>query len=199
MGSIRKSGINVARSFDVEFSALRAGQEACERRHISPRIRFPAMFSGSHLGLTLFRGWNPILSAACSSVQRLLIRRPLAFHWVQLQEEQGAGHFLYSLGEHCRYAGVAAGHSRRVMILVTQEEARDLVGQIDGIVNEAERLSSEACLVCGAHTFRRKYFGRELPLCLHHQPELLDRCGEEGLESVWRHSIEWEASGDWKG
>jgi len=157
------------------------------------------MFSGDHLRLTLFRGWNPILLVVCASVERLLVGQPLRFRWVQLQEEEGVGHFLYSLGEYSRYAVEAAGQSRRAMILVTQEEAGDLARAIDGIVNEAERLSSEACLVCGARTARRKYFGRELPLCLLHQPELLSVRGEEGLESVWRHSIEWEDSGRLRG
>jgi len=195
MGSSRQSTFNLTSSFEFDFAARCAPNELRSRRHISPRFRFPTMFSGDHLGLTLFRGWNPILSAACASIERLLIREPLAFHWVQLHEELGVGYFLYSLGEHCRYAVETVARSRRVMIVVTQEEARGLARAIDGIVNEAERLSSEACLVCGARTIRRKYFGRELPLCFRHQPELLDLHDEEGLEGVWRHSIEWEASG----
>lgn len=109
------------------------------------------------------------------------------------------GRFLYSVGEHCRYAVETDGHSRRVMILVTQDEAGDLVKAIDEIVNEAERLSSEACLVCGARTTRRTYFGRELPLCSHHQPDLISVRGEEGLQSVWRHAIEWEDLGHREG
>ncbi len=47
-------------------------------------------------------------------------------------------------------------------------------------------------MVCGAPSKRRNYFGRELPLCDRHHPEFLNRCGEEGLEGLWREAIEWE-------
>lgn len=198
MGPSRQSTFD-AQSFKIDLATWRMAETFRSKRHLSPRVRFPIMFSGDHLGLTLFRGWNPILTTACGSIERLLSQQELPFHWVQLQEEQGVGCFLYSLGKHCRYAIQAAGHSRRVMILTTQEEARDLSKAIDAIVNEAERLSSEACLVCSARTARRKYFGRELPLCLRHSPELLSLPGEEGLEGVWRRAIEWEAPGRWKG
>lgn len=184
-----------ARPVGVDILAWRAVRALGAGRYVSPRLRFPAMFDGLHLGLTLYRGWNLILLSACASVSRLLVQQPLAFRWVQLQEEDGVGRFLYSLGEHCRYAVEVAGRSRRVMILVTQDEARELATAIDGIVNEAERLSSEACLICGARTARRLYFGRELPLCLLHQPEVLNAPAEEGLEGVWRHAIDWEQPG----
>ena len=161
-----------ALAIEVAFVAWRQTMERRARRPASPRAAFPGMFSGQHLGMTLFRGWNPILMAACGAVERVLARRTLPFHWAQLLEEDGFGRFLYSLGEHSRYVLEVADQSRRVMLLTTQDDAGDLVGAIDGIVNEAERLSGEACLVCGARTARRLYFGRKLPLCLRHQPEI---------------------------
>ena len=183
------------RMIETAFVAWRPTMKLRARKFASPRAAFPGMFGGQHLGVTFYRGWNPILFAACVAVERVLAHRSLPFRWVQIQEEDGAGRFLYSLGEHSHYVVQVADRSRRVMLLIAQDEARDLTGAIDGIVNEAERLSCEACLVCGARTAGRLYFGQKLPLCLRHQPELLNLKGEEGLEGVWRHSVEWEQPG----
>ena len=183
------------RMIEAAFFAWRPTMDRRARYLASPRASFPEMFGGQHLGMTLYRGWNPILLAACVAVERLLAPRTLPFHWVQLQEDDGIGRFLYSLGEHSQYVVKVEDRSRRVMLLITQDDAGDFAGAIDRIVNEAERLSSEACLVCGACTARRMYFGRNLPLCLRHQPELLNLVGEEGLEGVWRRSVEWDEPG----
>lgn len=183
------------RMIEAALFAWRPTFERGTRYLASPRAAFPGMFGGQHLGMTLYRGWNPILLAACVAVERLLAHRSLPFHWVQLEEEDGIGRFLYSLGEHSQYVVKVEHRSRRVMLLITQDDAGDFAGAIDGIVNEAERLSCEACLVCGARTARRMYFGRNLPLCLRHQPELLNLASEEGLEGVWRRSVEWNEPG----
>lgn len=161
-------------------------------RPVSPKARFPAMFWGRHLGLTLYRGWNPILVAACGEIEHALSHSALTFHWVQIQEEDGAARLLYSLGERSRYVIELAPQSRRAMIVVTHDAADGLTKSIDRIVNEAERLTCESCMVCGVRTSRGLYFGRAFPLCPLHQPEMLNRRGEEGLEGLWRHSIEWE-------
>lgn len=182
------------RSIELEITSARyVSQVRSAARHTSPRARFPAMFWGPHLGLTLYRGWNPILAAACGEIEDVLSHSALAFHWVQIEEEAGVARFLYSLGERSRYVVELAHQSRRAMVHVTHDAADDLAGSIDRIVNEAERLTSESCMVCGARAVRAPYFGRELPLCPLHQPEKLNGQHEEGLEGLWRHSIEWEA------
>lgn len=180
-------------SIELEITYARyVSQVRSAARHASPRARFPAMFWGRHLGLTLYRGWNPILAAACGEIEHVLSHSALAFHWVQIEEEYGAARFLYSLGERSRYVIELTPQSRRAMIVVTHEAADGLTKSIDRIVNEAERLTCESCMVCGARTSRGLHFGRELPLCPLHQPEILNRRGEEGLEGLWRHAIEWE-------
>lgn len=181
-------------SIELDFSYVRSVARVRTAARHSPRALFPTMFWGRHLGLTLYRGWNPILTAACGEIERVLLSSALDFHWVQIQEEDGAANLLYSLGERSRYVVELAQQSRRAMVLVTHDAADDLARSIDRIVNEAERLTSGSCMVCGAPTMRASYFGRELPLCALHQPETLNRQREEGLEGLWRHSIEWEAT-----
>jgi hypothetical protein len=48
--------------------------------------RYPYMFSGDHIGWTLFRGWTPVLEAACERIDELLPSNKLAFRWVELSE-----------------------------------------------------------------------------------------------------------------
>jgi hypothetical protein len=181
----------VSRSVDVEIAGWSTSINRV-RQTLSPRIRYPLMFRGMHLGLTLFRGWNPILLSACTAIEQVTRCGGLAFHWVYLNESEGTGHFLYSLGEQYRYVVDAADQSRRATLAVTHVDATTATEAIDQIVAEAELMSSRACLVCGARAAKGDHFGRVLPLCLTHHPDLLNGAGEEGLQGVWRRSVEWE-------
>jgi len=158
----------------------------------SARSRFPAMFSGPHAGFTLYRGWNPILAAACDEIRRAVVRKGLGFRWVRIEEEDGVAALFYALGERSRFVIDLANSSRRAVVLNAHVRADELVRYIDCVVLDAERLSAEACMVCGVYSRRRNYFGRDLPLCERHQPELLNASDEEGLEGLWREAIEWE-------
>jgi hypothetical protein len=150
------------------------------------------MFGGPHAGITFYRGWDPILVTGCAGIQRAVVRKGLGFRWVQIQEEDGVAALFYALGERSRFVIDLAHPTRRAVVLNAHARADDLVRYIDGLVLEMERLSAEACMVCGARSVRRNYFGRELPLCDRHQPEFLNASGEEGLEGMWREAIEWE-------
>ena len=55
---------------------------------------YPYMFLGRSVGLTLFRGWTPILSRACRQIDELVVSRGLEFHWGVLQEEDGPACFV---------------------------------------------------------------------------------------------------------
>jgi hypothetical protein len=159
----------------------------------SIRSRFPYMFEGDHDGLTLFRGWSPILAKACEKIDQIVLESSLAFHWVLLQEENAAGRFMYALGWRPRYFVDLSGCSRRALVHPNRKALASIARRIDAVVWEAERLTSEACIVCGVRCEHKHYFGRELPLCKAHQPEHLNEFGEEGLQGVWRSSVEWEA------
>lgn len=164
------------------------------RRLRDIRLRFPYMFLGAHVGLTAFRGWSAIVGRACEEIDRIIDRK-VDFHWVLLQEESGVGRFVYALNDHSQYLVDAEGRSRRAFIRASYEALAPVEERINPIVWEAERLTAEACLICGARCGRGRYFGRDLPLCSRHQPEVINRFDEEGLEGIWRRSIEWEDAG----
>lgn len=150
---------------------------------------FPTMFVGPHLGIVLFRGWHQILRDAFLQIDKLRTERDCAFHWVRLDEEEGFACCLYSLGERTRYVVDAANGSRRAMRVVSNDEPTGLVAEIDAIIFDSERVTGESCIVCGTACQRASYFGRMLPLCERHHPDLVNEQREEGLEGVWRRAI----------
>ena len=150
---------------------------------------FPTMFAGPHLGLVLYRGWAQILFGAFGEIDRVLAGRTCAFHWVYLEEDGGFARCVYSLGERWRYVIDIQDRSRRALPLVTSDEPKDLVLRIDGIVFEMERLTGESCIICGAPATRESHFGRLLPLCCRHHPDLVNKREEAGLEGIWREAI----------
>lgn len=160
----------------------------CSRR---ARFRFSRMFSGWHLGLTFYRGWDQILAKACEDISRI-VPGDLDFHWVQLEERDGMLHLYYAVGERLQHVVEIEPPSRRVAAVSFYVPAGGLVQHIDAIVEEAERLSSEACIVCGLRAARAEYFGRTLPVCGLHRPCALNRGGEEGLAGLWRTAIDCE-------
>ena len=162
--------------------------------HPSLRTRYPYMFQGQHVGLTIFRGWSPILARACEQIDGMLVPERLGFHWVQLRSDQGAGFFLYLLGENRHFVVDLNGKTRRAMMVAAYDVANDLTIAIDQVVIEAERVAGTACMVCGARAEPTLHFGQELTLCACHAADDLNERGEEGLEGFWREAVEWEAS-----
>jgi len=155
------------------------------------RARFPYMFKGPHATIVLYRGWTPILGRACEHIDRIVAARGLEFHWICLDEEDGVARFIYAMNDRSRYLVDIEGRSRRALTHVNSEVLTGTTRRVDSIVLNAERMTSEACIVCGLRCHPSRYFGRLLPLCREHRPENINESSDDGLEKVWRLSIEW--------
>ena len=150
------------------------------------------MFQGPHMGLTLYRGWTPILTRACEQIDGMRGPEILGFRWVQLRSDRGLGMFVYLLGEYRDFVIDLREGTRRAMMVAAYDVANDLTIAIDKVVLEAERLAGTACMVCGALAEPTLHFGQELTLCASHAAGDLNERGEEGLEGFWREAVEWE-------
>ena len=175
----------------VRLPRLAGRVSASDRFSRRVRFRFFRMFSGWHLGLTFYRGWDRILARACEDISGIL-PGDLDFHWVQLEERDGMLHLYYTVGERVQHVVEIEPPSRSVAGISFFVPAGELVQHINATVDEAERLSGEACIVCGSRAERAEYFGRTLPVCGLHRPGDLNRGGEEGLAGLWRTAIDWE-------
>ncbi len=156
------------------------------------RMRYPYMFSGDHIGRTLFRGWTPVLEWVCERIDELLPSSKLEFRWVELGERDGVARFVYLLGERRHYVVDLERDSRRAMTVLALEPAREITLQIDEIIQEAELRTSTLCMVCARQCKPSLHYGRPLVLCKSHFPDFINEEVEEGLEGVWRCAIEWE-------
>lgn len=157
------------------------------------KARFPYMFEGRHAGLTFYRGWTPALSRVCEQIDDILPSGKHGFHWVQIGADQGSGLFVYVLGERQTLVADLQGSSRRALFIGTAEAgAAEISSKLDLLVLEAERVTSECCMVCGQRGNLSFHFGYGLTLCNAHPPGALNTCWEEGLQGFWRQAIEWE-------
>lgn len=156
------------------------------------RRRYPYMFSGDHIGRTLFRGWTSVLELVCERIDELLPSSKLEFRWVELGERDGIARFVYTLGERRHFVVDLERDSRRAMTVLASEPAREITLQIDEIVQEAEFRTTTLCMVCGRRCKSLHHYGRRLVLCNSHFPDFINEETEEGLEGVWRCAIEWE-------
>jgi hypothetical protein len=154
--------------------------------------RFPYMFDGEHAGRVLFHGWMSAFQVACRDIDLLLPPGKLGFRWVRLGEKDGAAWFVYALSERRSYVLDVERESRRAMTVAASDAPDDLCSEIDGIVLQAELATSRQCMVCGQKCEGARYFGRLLVLCDDHDPRAANEEREEGLEGIWRQSIEWE-------
>jgi len=157
------------------------------------KARFPYMFDGQHAGLTFYRGWTPALTRACEQIDDVLPPGKQGFHWVQIGVDQGSGLFVYVLRERQTLVANLRGNSRRALFIGTMEVgATEIASKLDLLVLEAERVTSERCMVCGQRGNLSFHFGYGLTLCNAHPPTALNACWEEGLQGFWRQAIEWE-------
>lgn len=188
-GSVRRPFLSGGGGLDGE--ALRpVGKTRRRSIPLDPLARYEYMFAGPHAGLLILRGWTAILAHACEEIEHLVAIRKLQFHWVSLQEEDGAGRFIYAVNDRARFQVDLRGESRRAFTQVSSDVSFALGRRIDAITCEAERLTLEACVVCGVRCSAETYFGHQLPLCQRHKPDLLNEPSEVGLEGVWRCAVE---------
>lgn len=189
-GDLRRPFLMAEEAEERGEGGLRTTAKSRGSRSSDPLARFEYMFGGPHAGLLVLRGWKAILAAACDEIEQLVAVRRLQFHWVSLQEEDGAGRFIYAVNDSARFMVDLHGKSRRAFTQVSGDLSSVLTRRLDAVACEAERLTLEACVVCGARCVPERYFGHQLPLCQRHKPELLSESTEVGLEGVWRRAVD---------
>ncbi len=69
-------------------------------KHYIPRritTRFPYMFEGENIGLSVAAGWTAIFEKLCSDIDTLLGEDKRNFHWVQCKEKFGAARWYWEM------------------------------------------------------------------------------------------------------
>jgi hypothetical protein len=133
------------------------------------------MFSARHLGISIPKGWAKLFTELCEQIDALLGENRSAFTWIQVKEKFGSGRFYYRLngsGPSVRVSVQKPGGSmsapRQFMPLDPKAPNAVLGVQIEKLVNAAEALTSETCIVCGKPGRTDSTGGYRLTLCDHH-------------------------------
>lgn len=155
------------------------------------KARFPYMFAGEHIGLSLCRGWFPLFKKLCEDIDTLLGPDKRGFHWVQLKEKFGSARFYWEMEEHSPSLLIELISATQAMTVVKRSRSNDadeaegasrsVPGLIDDLVRQATVATRSLCIVCGQPGKVNQDEPWVLVLCDEHAAQR--RRGE--LPSVW--------------
>lgn len=135
--------------------------------------RFPYMFNGKHIGISIARGWMPLFENLCVQIDAILGEDKLGFHWRQVKEKFGSGRFYWKAN---LYEPVSIDLIGPDGVLCLQGAevhedplVNDRLDQIRKLVSEVSQATSEVCIACGKSpakaTVNNGYY---LVLCAEH-------------------------------
>lgn len=157
--------------------------------------RYPYMFTGQHLGISVCKGWFPIFAKLCQDVDDLLGENKQGFHWVQVKEKFGSARFYWELdkvGTRLRFDVLTSTGLQSGAVDTTgndhSQNDNGLVAEIAKLEMAAEAATAGVCAACGEPGARHSnaYF---LTLCQTHAIQREDPA-REGLDM-------WFAAEDW--
>lgn len=154
------------------------------------QIRYPYMFDGRNIGISIPHGWMPIFEQLCEDIDRCLGTDKQGFHFTQGKEKFGSARWYWSMkgrapgirihviseiggvtelgrGENSRESAPEARHARSA--------------RISELVEAATGQTRQACIVCGSAGTGDRHDGWVLMLCPAHA--LQRRSGR--LTGIW--------------
>lgn len=115
--------------------------------------RFPYMFEGQNIGISIARGWEGLFVHLCEDIDKLLGPDKQGFHWVQVKEKFGSARFYWTMKNRSPSVRVdIISESGVVASLVTRGDGRkpqSLDQEIAALVDKATDMTWEMCIVCG--------------------------------------------------
>lgn len=115
--------------------------------------RFPYMFAGRNIGISIARGWEDLFSSLCEDIDKLLGHDKQGFHWTQCKEKFGAARFYWTMNTRTPSLRVDfISESGEVTSLIERGQGRKpttVSETIDALVEKASRRTQRACIICG--------------------------------------------------
>jgi len=147
--------------------------------------RFPYMFEGEHLSLSIAKGWESLFEQLCEDIDALLGADRHGFYWVQLKEKFGSARFYWSMeGERQAVRIDEISKLGAVTTLVGRHvenpSSPTLQEQISALVDAASDKTQHMCIVCGHAGKGHSDHGYVLILC---DEDIKQR--EAGIELVF--------------
>ncbi|MDD2882496.1 MAG: hypothetical protein PHQ58_18910 [Rhodoferax sp.] len=133
--------------------------------------RFPYMFAGKDLGITLYKGWFLLFAKLCQDIDDVLGADKRNFHWAQVKEKFGAARWYFSMQNMHATVAVNEIGSDGVVTSLYRTLVRDvesISSHVSRLVHAAETLTHATCIVCGEPGKLDSHGGYILVLCVKH-------------------------------
>ena len=151
------------------------------------RARYPYMFEGPNIGISIPHGWMPIFESLCEDIDVLLGADKQGFHFTQCKEKFGSARWYWTVRDVEPSIRInVISEMGTVTELVRTEKLREsarrsLSARIDELVDAATSQTEQACIVCGSAGEGDRHGGWVLMLC--HAHAVQRRSGR--LPSLW--------------
>ena len=135
--------------------------------------RFPYMFEGEHLSLSIAKGWDTLFEKLCIDIDSLLAADKQGFHWTQLKEKFGAARFYWSMEGGPHAARISRIDALGAVTTLVERPVEDpsnptLQEQVAALVDAASDQTLHMCIVCGQPGKGHADHGYVLILCDEH-------------------------------
>lgn len=151
--------------------------------------RYPYMFAGPNIGISISRGWMPIFEQLCQDIDVLLGADKRGFHFVQCKEKFGSARWYWGIKPSPPPTPMDLMDERGVSILSLEpidlepdsRRGSSLSAQLNTLIKNAESQVHHACIACGAPGVIDRQSSYLLMLCPEHASQR--RTGS--LAGIW--------------
>lgn len=150
------------------------------------QARYPYMFSGKHLGISIARGWIQIFAKLCDDIDELLGSDKRGFHWRQCKEKFGSARWYWTMNDitpshRVDLIGPDGVSAYATVAKSCEPQDAALTRQLSELIDAAVLETTRSCAACGKQGKNDRGDGWYLVLC----PEHIQMRAENLLPSIW--------------
>jgi hypothetical protein len=154
------------------------------------KARFPYMFAGKNIGISIPTGWFPLFAGLCQDIDALLGASQKNFHWVKVKEKFGAARWYSKIDGQASGIKISVFDERgdgEVTTLLDSRKDKPAVTiqeMVATMIDAAEGLTHKTCIVCGDAGRSDNHTGYVLVLCEKHA-RMRKIGGNKSLPPFW--------------
>lgn len=154
------------------------------------KARFPYMFSGKNIGISIPKGWFPLFSKLCQDIDATLGSDKKAFCWVQVKEKFGAARWYSKIDGQASGIKISVFNEKGDGEVTTLLDSRKdkpvatIQQMVAALIDAAEGQTHKTCIVCGDEGRSDNHTGYVLVLCEKHA-RMRKNGGNKSLPPFW--------------
>jgi hypothetical protein len=152
------------------------------------KARFPHMFDGKNIGISIPKGWFPIFAKLCEDIDELLGTDKKNFQWVQAKEKFGVARWYYRIDGLSPAIKVRVFDESNAVTVLSDSRKEKPAANVQELVAEliasAEQKTHTTCIVCGDAGHPDSHSGYVLVLCAQHARQRKNE-GNQSMRALW--------------